>query len=317
MTSFYFFSPNTGYAKFPDDTFPWLGKYPYWAAKGSNPIRPGGPLPLVQPYLGLGHRYLFSEKWLVCQLLAAKRQAVVVFPVQPFGNWGPFGEIAGLSRLTSEITHFMQRTRSTEPASQSGQDLAPTPRYRLGRMGIQRPPPVVRRVILSGFSAGMAPVVGMLGTQVGQRLGTASMTHELFGAEVAPFLAAWKEVWDHDAPAGVRIAMDAALPAWMRRDSARMARCYQSDHTASRGWIGATPLNAFVSAPKKPPGLLGSEERHSEARCSLAFFGAGYLHHSSSTPPIPPAFWTAGDDHQAVPMVTFGHAARLSGLAAS
>ena len=52
-------------------------------------------MPLVQPYIGLAHRYMFFEKWLVDQLLAAKRQAVVVFPVQPYGNWGPFGEVAG------------------------------------------------------------------------------------------------------------------------------------------------------------------------------------------------------------------------------
>lgn len=311
----FFFSPNTGNSAFPSDTFPWLGKYPYWADKGSNPLRPGGPLPLVQSYLALAHRYLFIEKWLIGQLLAAKRQAVVVFPVQPFGSWGPFGQIAGLARLTSEITHFIQRTGHMQAATQSDQDIAPLPRYRIGRAGVQQPSASVRRIVLSGFSAGMSPVIEMLGTQVGQRLTVPDMNHELFGAEVSPFLTAWKEVWDHDAPDAVRKSMDSSLPAWLRRDSGRMARCYQSEHTGSRGWIDTTPLNDFVSAPKKPPGLFGSKERHSEARCSLAFFGAGHLHHASSAPAIPPAFWTAKDDHQAVPMVTFGHAARLSGLA--
>ncbi|MCQ6562874.1 hypothetical protein [Paenibacillus mendelii] len=41
---------------------------------------------LVQPYIGLGQRYLFHEKWLAYQLLAAKRQSILVIPIHPKGQ---------------------------------------------------------------------------------------------------------------------------------------------------------------------------------------------------------------------------------------
>jgi hypothetical protein len=274
----------------------------------------------VQPYIALAHRYLFHEKWLVYQLLAAGRHAVVVFPVQPFGDWGPFAQVAGLSRLICEITHLLHRTGlDNGGASTRAQDVALSPRSRFGVDRIHQPPMRVRRVVLSGFSAGMSPVVGMLGTQIGARLQSSrsGMTHELFGADVAPFLNVWKEVWDFDAPAAIRNAMDTALPGWLKQQQDRMARCYQSDHTGSQGWLGRTPLQAFATA-FQPPQVSASghiaQERHTDIRCSLVYFGAGYLHHSSSDAPLPPSFWTDKDDHQAVPRVAFGHAARLSGL---
>jgi hypothetical protein len=313
-----FFSPNTNTKDYPADAFPWLDKYPYWAQKGVAPLRTGGPLPLVQPYIGLAHRYLFFEKWLIHQLMAAKRQAIVVFPVQPYGDWGPFQEVAGLSRLLAEIAHFMHRTGlSSGGQSSTDQDQAPAPRYRFRRTGIQAPPPGIRRVVLSGFSAGMAPVISMLGTQIGQKLTSRSFSHALFGADVAPFLNGWKEVWDHDAPDAVRKLMDASLPVWLQQGSDRMARCYQSDDTNSGGWIDSTPLARFTAGPVKvvTAGSAHASERHTDARCSLVFFGSGYLHHATMQTATPPAFWTARNDHQAIPMVTFGHSARMSGLA--
>jgi len=306
-----FFSPNTATKDYPAD----VDKYPYWAQKGTAPLHDGGPLPLVQPYIGLAHRYMFFEKWLVQQVMASRRQIVIVFPVQPYGDWGPFGELAGIGRLLNEIAHFMHRTGyDAGGVSRSDQDQAPSPNYRFSRLGIQAPIPTLRRVALAGFSAGMAPVVAMLGAQIGQRLAARGFTHELFGADVASILDVWKEVWDHDAPATVRGTMDQSMPAWLKANSDRMARCYQSAWTGSQGWIDATPLGEFVSGPPPKRGPNAAAERHDEGRCSLVYFPQGYLAHASTQPQLPPAFWLAKDDHQAVPMVTFGHAARVSGF---
>lgn len=108
--------------------------------------------------------------------------------------------------------------------------------------------------------------------------------------------------------------MDTALPGWLRQSSDRMARCYQSEYTDSGRWIDATPLGAFVSTPPTNRGPTAAAERHADSRCSLVYFPNGYLVHTTTQPELPPVFWKAPDGHQAVPMVTFGHAARLSGL---
>jgi hypothetical protein len=311
------FSPNTQTKDraYPADAFPWLHDYPYAATKRNAP--PGSPpLPLVQPYLGLAHRYLFLERWLLYQLAAAGKQAVVVFPLQPYGDWGPFGKAAGLARLLAEVTHFMHRTGHTS-GGQASRDLdhALVPRYRVSRAGYHAPPPPLRRVVVSGVSAGMSGVTKLLTTQIGDKLSYKGLTHALFGADVAPFLRVWQEVWDLDASYKVRPPMDSALAYWMDQDSARMARCYQTHDTYSKGWIDTSSLLRYTSGPKllAPAGLPEAAERHS-GRCSLVYFGHGYLHHKS-TDTATPAFWRTRDDHAAVSLIGFGHAARLSGLA--
>jgi hypothetical protein len=310
--------------KYPSDRFPWLQSYPYEAWKGGK-LREDGPPALVQPYPALGYRYLFREKWLVYQLLAAKRQAVVVFPIQPFGDWGPFAQAAGLARLLAEVSHFLHRTAYTSGGQTSREeDRAPSPNFRFDRITIHQPPPRLQRVVLSGFSSGMTPIVDMLGTTFGQKMNDQRFSkngidsHTLFGADVAPFLRVWKEVWDHDARNDIRITMDQKLPGWLRQDPMRMARCYQTHYTGSEGWIDRSPLVQFTSSSLlKPANGLDASERHKDSRCSLVYFGQGYLLHGTSASEIAPAFWKAANDHQAVPMVTFGHAASLSGLTKS
>jgi hypothetical protein len=317
-----FFSPNTRPdAGFPADKFPWLDPYPYKAVKGGS-LRKDGPPALTQPYPALGHRYLFREKWLIYQKLAARRQAVVIFPIQPSGDWGPFAHAAGIARLIGEVTHLLHRTALTSGGQSSAdEDLALSPRYRYFRTAMHLPQPQIQRIVLSGFSAGVAPIVNMLGTSFGQKLvdPRPGLDHPLFGADVAPFLNAWMEVWDHDADYGTRIGLERAAPAWMHQNKQRMLRCYQSEHTGTpRDWVETTPLAQFTPGPVKPPVYTGgyrAAERHADARCSLVYFDNGYLKHATTAPEIAPVFWKANDAHQVVPMVTFGHAASLSRLA--
>jgi len=339
-----FFSPTTAPERgYPADKFPWRDPYPYMAVK-RNPLRDKGSPALAQPYPGLGQRYLFELKWLVYQQLAARREATLIFPIQPSGDWGPFAYASGLARLIAEITHFMRRTARTDGLqSDREQDQAARPRYRVSRPGIHLPLPQrrqnilkPRRIILSGFSAGVGPIVGMLGTSSGQKMddGRFENGHDRFGADVTPFLDAWMEVWDHDAPSEVRAMLEQAGPGWMNRNSRRMLRCYQSQFTSTpRNWIHTTPLAQFAPGSVKPPvsaaGVV-ADERHADDRCSLVYFDIGFLNHSASAHRVAPVFWKwtesdpndpkkmivrgVADEHQAVPMVTFGHAALLSGL---
>jgi hypothetical protein len=309
-----FFSPPTGPSiGFPADSFPWGGKYPYVATRPSWSNR------LVQPYPALSYRYLFRGKWLVDQLFQAGRQAIVLFPIQPSTDWGPFATGPGLARLLAELMHFIHRTSMGYGDTPSrDQDKAPRAAYRFGRLGLQRPIPTVRRLVLAGFSAGVTPIASIMGTALGARLADHRFPEALWAADVAPFLGAWQEAWNHDAPAPVRAQLDQVAPAWLRSDPRRIFRGYQTTYTGTpRSWLDASPLAAFARGPITDRSASGSvaAERHDAGRCSLVWFGDGYLKHASAAPPAQPAFWLADNDHQAVPMVTFGHAATTSGLA--
>jgi hypothetical protein len=317
-----FFTPITAsYLGYPADQFPWLGSYPYLASK-VKPVQEG-PSPLQQRYVGLGFRYLFPEKLLLYQLLASKHQAVVVIPIQPSADWGPFTYAPALARLVTEITHYLHRTGKTSGGqTNTGPDVAPvSPRYRVGRTRIQLAPPPLQRVVLSGFSAGVGPIAQMLPTTIGQRFDESRFNqgglsaHALFGADVAPFLDAWMEVWDHDAPKGVLDQIDQFLPAWLDQNSKRIGRCYQSQYTTPQDWIQKTPLGKYAPniLPTASVASTYAIERHGD-RASLMYFASNYLVHSSVSPAIAPVFWGAATDHQSVPMVTFGHAAVVSGL---
>jgi hypothetical protein len=242
-----FYSPNTRpEAGYPADKFPWLDLYPYQAIKG-GPLRKikdkdgkdkDGPPALTQPYPSLGERYLFHEKWLIYQLLAAKSQAIVIFPIQPSGDWRPFAHAAGVARLIGEVTHLLHRTGLTSGGQTSGdEDVALSPRYRFFRTTMHLPLPQAQRIVLSGFSAGVSPIMNMLSTSFGQKLvdSRPGLTHALFGANVTPFLNAWMEVWDHDAPNYVGTALEKAAPIWMNLNTQRMLRCYQSEDTGTPG----------------------------------------------------------------------------------
>jgi hypothetical protein len=298
-----FFSPNTAFAEYPQTA----SAYPYQTDKKGS----GGNL--RQPFLSLAYRFLFHEKYLTYQLLAAHRQAVLIFPIQPPAGCGPFGEVSGLSRLVAEVTHFMHREgRTSGGITDRSQDLAPRRGYRFLRNGIHRPPPPLNRVILAGFSSGMNPVLDMLGAYHGQTLRALGFNPTIFGADPSKFLNAWSEVWDHDTPAEIRGKLDTNLPAWLNRTPERVARCYQTDYTGSLNWIKSTPLKNFVQEPLKFISGVASEQ-HSN-KCSLVYFGSGYLHHVANDNSAQQKFWEDKDSHQAVPHITFGHAACLSGL---
>jgi hypothetical protein len=315
-----FFSPNTAPERgYPADRFPWLDKYPYAAIKGGA-VRQGGPPALGQPYPILGQRYLFHEKWLVYQMLAAQRQAVLVFPIQPSNDWGPFQFAEGLARLLAETTHFLHRSGHTEGGQTDTQpDQATSRTFRFYRNAIQRSLPALQHVVLAGFSAGVNPIAVLLGAA--PQTSISDTRFPLFGTNSSAFFDAWMETWNHDAPAWVRAVLERNAPRWMQAPR-RILRCYQTSYTGTpKNWVETSPLAQFVRDPaheKTAPDGTYAAERHTDARCScsLVYFDEAFLHHTAAAGTLMPRFWKTfcADGHQAVPVVTFGHAAALSGL---
>lgn len=72
-----FFSPTTQQPPYLTDSAPYRGNYPYALNQGDGK----DPQQLAQRYVGLGLRYVFSEKFLSYQLLAAARDALLIFPI--------------------------------------------------------------------------------------------------------------------------------------------------------------------------------------------------------------------------------------------
>jgi hypothetical protein len=335
-----YFSPTTTPDKgYPADTLPWRGPYPFQATK-DGVVREGGPPALVQRYLVLLYRYLFFEKLFAYQLLAAQRSAVILFPIQPSGDWGPVASASGLTRLVAEVTHFLHRNHLTGASDRGEPDKAPLPGARARYPALHLDPAGLRRLVLAGFSAGIGPITSLLGAVPTSDLPDKRFRRELFGADCSALLNAWKEVWDLDgahfsvggAPKGPTIDarpngwvtfQDAAV-AWLTRDSTRMLRSYRSEFTArwSTGVFDQTasgPLTKFASGPRRTAkaGNSVAAERHDDARCSLVYFGSDYLHHTPAAKSADqPPFWyfPVDGDHHAVPAVAFGHAALLSGL---
>lgn len=337
-----FFSPTTTPDKgYPADRFPWRGPYPFQTTRDGQ-VRDKGPPALVQKYMILLYRYLFFEKYFAYQLLAARRSALILYPIQASGDWGPLAHASGLARLLVETFHFLHRTRQTGLFVTDGgeQDTAPRPGGRLGRPAIHPQPPVLRRLVLAGFSAGIGPVTSMLGAAASSELPDKRFRKELWGADSSSLLGAWKEAWDLDGahfsvggapksasvearPNGWSTFEDAAV-AWLRRDDARMLRSYRTEFTAR--WPGGVfdptatgKLIQFAPAARRAAraGSSSAAERHEDARCSLVYFGSDYLHHTPVTKGADePRFWsfTTDGDHHALPAVAFAHAASLSGL---
>ncbi|HFU7058052.1 TPA: hypothetical protein ACGN81_005143 [Bacillus cereus] len=316
-----FLSPSTDPWFFPYDQFPWRHNYPYMATRLQVNQQ------LQQQYISLCYRYLFSSYWLIYQLLAAKRQAVVVFPIQPHGNWGPFGHAAGQARLFAEIIHVIHRMGYTSGVYQN---CNPSQRvsFKLDKPLL----PKLGRVVLSGFSRSPETINNLLKSKPNEKTGSSLFglkqpeLDALFGADSKPFINAWKEIWIHDAISTARTQLDKNLPVWLDADNDRIVRCYQSIRTTGPDWIYKSPLAKYTSAPSGP---VGAKER-SGPRCSLVYFDKNYLinpnasiptHNcNNQTMPIIPVFYQdtveqgTDRDHHAVPRVTFGHAALLSRL---
>lgn len=83
-------------------------RYPYGLRKDAVGIG--------QPYIAsLGQSYLFNGHFLCYQLLAAKKKAILLMPINDAGDWGPFSDCADAYRFINEIAHHAHKHGLLEP----------------------------------------------------------------------------------------------------------------------------------------------------------------------------------------------------------
>ena len=202
-----------------------LVRYPYGAR-----INDDGEV--EQPFVSVGIRHLVSFPGIAARILAADRHPVVVVPIAPEGDWGPFAVREGLARFIHELPAFLSVNADPSPASRIPQPL--------GRIG---------RVVVTGFSTGGVPAFGVIGqTQPPPAVAGAKFRWDPtaverwgLGNKLAGTEPWFHEFWDVDTslaglPKGTFSERRSAIAAWMANRSDRILRMYRTAGTVG-GWV--------------------------------------------------------------------------------
>jgi hypothetical protein len=329
-----FYTPNAewnpgGTLFFPKDTSPYRGYYPYAANQRGLDGSEKDPQVLAQRYVELGLRYLFNERHLVYDLLAAGRDALVMVPINLSGHWEIFGQPDGLERALSEAILFERRAQ--DDPTMGPLDTAPA---RL-EVRVLRPypaPPSLGTVVVAGTSGGRSAVQPLLQTAI--KGGPALSLADLYRSDPTRLYASWREVWDFElAQKGYGAKRDWAttLISWQRAGSHyqgglsdRIVRFYHAQYT---DWT-ADDLELMRKCLSLVPGASvqttqrasknGGHARELEGPTGTAvWFSRQFLERNGPAPDWntgdQPAFWE-GDQHHVVSTICFAHAASVSRL---
>jgi hypothetical protein len=156
----------------------------------------------VQHYVYLAVNYLLAGYKIVPQILATRRNPIIIFPIQPSMNWGPLGTQIGMSRLIKEVIRFLYARQIVSSR------VAPTARLSLdaGRASIvpakglfrTEPIPVSWTLTVSGFSNGIDKVLDLCTPRpIDEKLYNPS----IFSSPETTLLESWREIWDIDGVA--------------------------------------------------------------------------------------------------------------------
>lgn len=293
-----FYSPTT--AKKPEYKLYEGQSYPY----GLHDKNKG---PWQRYIAGLGQAYLFDGHFLVYEMLAAKKRAILVMPINNIGDWGPFSSGAGVHQLLKEIAHFVHKQRLAHVNSSNGFIRATYPSI-----------PTIGRVVISGFSSGLEPINKLLASSQGATGGDSQ------------FQKVWKEIWDLDLKLGTHIpTFEELLMKWLGMDPARRFRMYHSEYTAKRRRpsSGKTLASQGTGIHKKgaTPDVEAEELHAADGRWSAVYFSNLFLQRNEvdTNPDGPwfPGFVLTeegepdhGNKHHFTLMIAFGHAALMSTL---
>jgi hypothetical protein len=320
-----FFSPNTGQAidpadSYPADSYPFAKIYPYQMKPKKGVLGPNFTLTdLHAPYVGLALNYVGIGYKIVYQMLAARKNAIIVMPIQPASQWGPLQTRTCLWRLVLEVVRFGEAERLIARQGKVG-------RLDLGREGASvntndvgpASAPYTRtqiRVTTSAFSAGLSAMLSLISTEKLKEDKLFPSSH--FAAADGECKAAWRAIWDVDGAfhqlGGFEACMRPML-AWRKDDPARILRMYHSNDQVDAD----TPVAALMPevAIKRYPGKTGFiDQGYAKDRSTL------WVLFSNSTLRTPsPADSAAGlwpllgsqGAHWMVPTVAFGHAWLIS-----
>ena len=337
-----FYTPNTawdpgGKLFFPSDKSPYHGSYPYAAnqrfltgpATGTH-----DPQILAQRYVELGLRYLFNERYLTYDLLAAGRDALIIVPICPSGSWEVFGQPDGLHRALSEAILFERRAQD-DPAMGT-LDVAPAPPF-VRSLHHYPMPPSLGMVVVAGTSGGLAPVKSLLQATSIPSVANSPILAKVYRSDPAPLYTSWRELWDFDGShqaVGAISGWARTVISWQRAAghyqggvSDRIVRLYHTDYT---GWSPDTlelirpSLGGAQAQTRDRASKNGGHARELEGPTGTAvWFSRQFLERNGPAPgwntpaspsvPDQPAFWE-GDQHHVVSTICFAHAAGTSRL---
>jgi hypothetical protein len=216
----------------PRDSPPYRGNYPYSLQKE----RGTGALLYDQPWIEYVKVFLFQDHFLAYQLLAAKRDCILIFPIQPYGQWQSMALLPGVARLVAETILFEHR----HPCSV---DQAKTPnswRY------VSSPRPKLGSVAIAGYSAGIANVAGLVKEHNKLLLHSpkspATRTQKdedenMYMASPHSLMESWKEVWDLDGSSngfGTIASWAVILGDWQKAVPERRVFSYHTSTTVTK-----------------------------------------------------------------------------------
>jgi hypothetical protein len=190
---------------------------------------------IEQPFIAkLGVGYMFSRHYLIHQLLANNRKALLVLPVWRQDGPGDLLDPKAMLRLVREMVAFAHKRqfigiRQAKPFIVAEQPAAPK----------------VGNLTVAAFSAGGEYLKALLSEQTG---GQVAALRSIPTADPARLSQHWREAIDLDANASE--AFDIALAQWKGRDERRGVRI------ASSGYTGRTSADLFRTGTSSLP-LLG------------------------------------------------------------
>ncbi|WP_049564395.1 hypothetical protein [Nonomuraea sp. SBT364] len=290
----------------PQAPYPFRPPYPYGllAARGR-----ALDVVATQRFLDIPVFHLLSQHFLAYQLAAAQRDAIIVIPIVPSSQFELFEAPASLMRLLRELCLWMPRDfpRGAEAT-------------------VHAPAPVVRRVVVSGFSASVPRLHTLMNAGIPDAHYAApewwASPRERGLDDAADFRRVWKEQWAVDGISGGFQAYADAAATWVQQQSDRRIRIYKSEHTGgwdplghrSGAWAalvrGAKPVRresgkvwAMWAGDPQGPWLAASF-------ANAFVLGPG----SGPEAAIEPQLLPTGA-HELMPRICFGHAAATSGLA--
>jgi hypothetical protein len=300
-----FYSPSTAINEYHLDQ----GQvYPY----GLKTTTEQGKIVVGQPYITqLGQNYLFNWQYLVYQLLAAKKKAIMVMPINNYGDWRPFQTRSGVLRLLKEIAHYAHKQHLLGPlvsiAENFPSDVVST---------AFEPTPSLGRLAIAGFSSGMGPILSLFNADNQQK----KLPPLFYSSNASAFEQLWKEIWDIDLAVhrnGGFDSFEKTLLAWLNQSSKRQMRMYHSLYTADKWRPSNAPQLSKLKVvtrggrPAKSNPAIDAEEVHSkDGTWSAVYFSNEYLNASGKGLGIPS--FLNNTPHQFIPKIALGHAGLMS-----
>jgi hypothetical protein len=289
-----------------------------------------------QPFFSrLAVAYMFGRHWLVHQVLAAKRNPVLVMPIWPSTTTDPLLSQVGLMRLLREVLHFAHRQGVTTPLKSMysyapplvGSERIPTIRREL--FARFEPTPSVGQVAVAGYSVS-GSYLRSLFTAVklppkdkdyGPEFGVPPRDETTFANQ-------WIESWDLDGsfgdvgkdpndPRNYREEFFTSLIAWYRSRQDRGFRIARSSYTGgTQEDLTKTPLSgvresgaSIMPATDASPGVWAYDYYAARSRWSALVTSGTYLKPPTggTTPPF-----GQDDEHQFLPNIGLAWALMLS-----